>query len=118
MTGSTSSEALKRQKKRRLSNKKLNNAIQEYRIQKLEKGKAPYWKAAAAFGVNCVTLANHKQGKLRLMSVFNASKQKLTPVEEDVLVAAIILASCQGIPYTHDNIQEEANTILKGCCGR
>jgi hypothetical protein len=117
MTGSALSEASKRQKKRRLSNKKLNDAIQEYRMQKLEKGKASYRKVAAAFGVNRVTLANHEQGKHHLMSAFNASKQKLTPAEEDVLVDAIILASRQGIPYTHDHIWEEANAILKGHCG-
>lgn len=70
------------------------------------------------FGVNRVTLANLEQGKHRPMSVFNASKQKVTPAEEDVLVDAIVLASHQGIPYTHDHIREEANAILRGRLGR
>jgi len=118
MTGSTLSEASKKQKQRRLSNKKLNDAIQEYRTQKLEKGKASYRKVAATFGVNRVTLANHEQGKHRPMSAFNASKQKLTPAEEGVLVDAIILASRQGIPYTHDHIRDEANAILQSRLGR
>ena len=52
------------------------------------------------------------------MSAFNATKQKLTPAEEDVLVDAIILASRQGIPYTHNHIREEANAILRSRCGR
>jgi len=51
------------------------------------------------------------------MSAFNASKQKLTPAEEDVLADAIILASRQGIPYTHNHIRDEANAILKGRLG-
>jgi hypothetical protein len=46
------------------------------------------------------------------MSVFNASKQKVTLAEEDVL------AFRQGIPYTHDHIREEANAILQGRLGR
>jgi hypothetical protein len=113
MTGSTLSEASKRQRQRKLLNKKLNDAICEYRTQKLEKGKASYRKVAVTFGVNRVTLANLEQGKHRSISAFNASKQKLTPAEEDVLVDAIILASRQGVPYTHDHIREEANAMLR-----
>jgi CRISPR/Cas system CSM-associated protein Csm2 small subunit len=63
MTGSTLSEAPKRQKQRRLSNKKINDVIQEYQTQRLEKGKASYRKVVAMFGVNRVTLANLEQGK-------------------------------------------------------
>lgn len=118
MTGSTLSEVSKRQKQRRLKNKKLNDAIQEYRTQKLENGKASYRKVATTFGVNRVTLANLEQGKHHPMSAFNVLKQKLTLAEEDVLVGAIILASRQGIPYTHDHIQEEANAILQDHHGR
>ena len=40
-------------------------------------------------------------------------QKKLTMAEENVLVDAIILASCQGVPYTHDHICEEANAILQ-----
>jgi hypothetical protein len=113
MTGSTLSEAAKRQKQRKLVNKKMNDAIKEYGTQKLLYGKASYQEIAVKFGVNRVTLANLEQGKHCPMSVFNASKQKLTPAEEDVLMEAIILASRQGIPYTHGHIREEANAILR-----
>lgn len=93
MTSSTLSEAAKRQKQRKLVNKKMNNAIKEYGTQKLLYGKASYQEITVKFGVNCITLANLEQGKYCPMSVFNASKQKLTPAKEDVLMEAIILAS-------------------------
>ena len=115
MTGFTLSEAAKRQKQRKLDNGRMNNAIKEYGAQKLLYGKASYQKIAGKFGVNCVTLASLEQGKHHLMSMFNASKQKLTPAEEDILMEAIVLASHQGIPYTHDHIWEEANAILRSC---
>ena len=117
MTGSPVSEIFKRQKQRRLSNKKLSDTIQEYRVQKFEKGKASYWEIVDKFRVNRLTLANTKQGKHSTISTFNASKQKLSVAEEDVLVNAIILASRQGVPYTHDHICEEANPILRSRCG-
>ena len=52
-----------------------------------------------------------------MISTFSTSKQKLSVAEEDVLVNAMILASCQGVPYMHNHICEEANTILQSCCG-
>ena len=96
----------------------MNNAIKEYGTQKLLYGKASYQEITVKFGVNCITLANLEQGKHCPMSVFNASKQKLTPAEEEVLTDAIILASCQGILYTHEHIWDEVNTILQGCLSR
>ena len=113
MTRSTLSEASKRQSHRRLSSKKLSDAVQQYRIKKFEKGKASYQEIADKFGVNRLTLANIEQGKHRMMAIFNASKQKLSAAEEDVLVDAVVLASRQGIPYMHDHIREEADTILE-----
>ena len=113
MTRSMLSEASNRQSHRRLSSKKLSDAVQEYWIEKFEKGKASYREIADKFGVNCLTLANIKQGKHRMMTIFNTSKQKLSAAEEDVLVNVVILASCQGIPYTHDHIREEAVAILE-----
>ena len=95
----------------------MNDAIEEYRTQKNLHGKASYQKIAEKFGVNRVTLANLEQGKHQPMSVFNASKQKLTPAEENVLVEAIVLASHQGILYTHGNIREEGNAILRSRLG-
>ena len=95
----------------------MNNAIEEYRAQKDLHRKASYQKIAEKFGVNRVTLSNLEQGKHRPLSVFNSLKQKLTPAEENVLVEAIILASRQGIPYTHDNIREEGNAILQSHLG-
>jgi DNA-binding XRE family transcriptional regulator len=117
MTGSALSEAAKRQKKRRQNDEKMKNAIKDYRAEKSLHGTASYQKTAEKFGVNRVTLANLEQGKNQPLSTFNASKQKLTPAEEDVLVESIILASRQGIPHTHGHIREEANTILQSRLG-
>jgi DNA-binding XRE family transcriptional regulator len=117
MTGSALSEAAKRQKKRRQNDEKMKNAIEDYRAEKSLHGTASYQKTAEKFGVNRITLANLEQGKNQPLSTFNASKQKLTPAEEDVLVESIILASRQGIPHTHGHIREEANTILQSRLG-
>ena len=113
MTGSTLSQAALKQKQTRIKNKKMNDAIQEYRRRKLETGKASYKEIAVKFGVNRATLSGLEQGKRLTMSTFNISKQKLTPAEETVLVEAIILASRQGIPFTHEHIRDEANAILQ-----
>ena len=91
----------------------MKDSIEDYCAEQSLHGTALYQRTAEKFGVNRVTLANLEQGKNQLQSTFNASKQKLTPVEEDVLVKSIILASCQGIPYAHGHIREEANAILQ-----
>ena len=82
----------------------MSDAIEEYQRKKCTTGNASYQKIAAEFGVNWATLANLEQGKQLLMSAFNISKQKTTPAEETVLIEAIILASRQGIPFTHEHI--------------
>jgi len=118
MTGSALSEAAKKQKERRLVNKRAKDAIEAYRNEKHLHGTASYTKIAEKFNINRITLSNLEKGKTRPLSEFNASKQKLTPAEEDVLVEAIILASRQGIPCTHGDIREEADAILQSRLGR
>ena len=82
-------------------NKKLNDAVEEYQAKKHAGEKTSYKKVAEKFNINHTTLASLEQGKHQSMSTFNTLKQKLTPAEEKVLVEAIVLASPQGIPYTH-----------------
>ena len=50
-----------------------------------------------------------------LLSEFNALKQKLTPAEEEVLVASILKASWHGFPPTHHQVAIEADHIQSAC---
>jgi len=47
------------------------------------------------------------------MSAFNASKQKLTPGEEYVLVNFILALANRALPLTCNNIIQHANAILE-----
>ncbi|KIJ36163.1 hypothetical protein M422DRAFT_135986, partial [Sphaerobolus stellatus SS14] len=48
------------------------------------------------------------------LSVFNASKHALTPIEEQMLLDYVLESADRGFPLTHRNIQQFANVILKG----
>jgi hypothetical protein len=52
------------------------------------------------------------------MADFNAKKQKLTPVEERVLVDHILMSADRGFSMTHEAITSHANTILKSGGGK
>ncbi|KAJ7674115.1 hypothetical protein B0H17DRAFT_838264, partial [Mycena rosella] len=47
------------------------------------------------------------------MNTFNATKQKLTPSEERVVVDTVLACHDRGFPLTHAAITAHANDILK-----
>jgi hypothetical protein len=47
------------------------------------------------------------------MSAFNASKQKLSPAKEHVLVDTILESANCGFPLSHPKIASTANTIIQ-----
>ena len=70
-----------------------------------------YTEVAAEFGVNRCTVRRRVLSVGLSLSEFNASKQKLTPAEEEVLVTSILKASRRGFPPTHHQISMEADSI-------
>ncbi|KAJ6536520.1 hypothetical protein DFH09DRAFT_833078, partial [Mycena vulgaris] len=46
------------------------------------------------------------------MSAFNATKQKLTPAEERILVDHICTSADRGFPMTHKAVVAHANSII------
>lgn len=114
MVGRALSERVKRQKLRRRENSKLQDAVDEYKIEQQKEGKKRGLRPIAEkHGVNFKTLSNLVNGG-RSMSAFNASKQKLTHPEERVLVDFILESADCGLPLSHKNIQNHANAIIAG----
>lgn len=108
------SERVKRQKLRRRENSKLQDAIDEYKMEQEKEGKKRGLRPIAAkHGVNFKTLSNLVNGG-RSISAFNASKQNLTHPEERVLVDFIGESADRGLPLSHKNIKAHANAIIAG----
>lgn len=69
-------------------------------------------KIAAECGVPKSTLSDRINGKQSIAS-FNATKQKLTVAEEDLLADFIAISSDRGCPLRHAAIARYANKILE-----
>jgi hypothetical protein len=69
------------------------------------------------FNVSHNTLRRHANGGVS-MSAFNASKQKVTPLEERVLVDHICVSSDRGFPMSHKAIVAHANSIIIARSGK
>ena len=64
-------------------------------------------------GVSYATLWRRSQGK-QSMQDFNASKQKLTKAEEEVLAQLIEISASQSDPLTYKDIARHACEIIRG----
>lgn len=101
-------------KKRRAENAKLQKAVDAYRQEQTKPDSEPrkgirYF--AKRFGVSKSTLGRAIEGKLT-RSAFSESRQKLTPVQERVLVDFITESADRGFPLVHRQIEEYANELL------
>ncbi|KIJ34008.1 hypothetical protein M422DRAFT_108746, partial [Sphaerobolus stellatus SS14] len=67
---------------------------------------------AAIYDVPASTVARHCRGG-RTMTAYNVTRQKLSPVEEQILVKTIGELSDKGFPPTRQRITELAEQILK-----
>jgi len=111
MPGRAKSRKAKRQEERLVKTQKEQVAANAYRSRK-EAGKdVSYAKVAAEFGVKESTVRRRVLSVGLSLSEFNATKQKLTPAEEEVLVTSILEASRHGFPPTHRQIAMEADCI-------
>ena len=92
----------------------MQEALDAYRLelQKDEHERRGARKIADIFGVNYRTLTRLASGSTS-MSTFNASKQKLSPAEERVLVDFILESADRGFPLSHPEIVLIANTLIQ-----
>jgi hypothetical protein len=107
---------------KRLRARKKHDAIMQKAIDAYRKGKQEartrtgLRAIAAEHGVSYVTLSRQVKGG-RSISEFNASKQKISKVEENVLVQFIKESADRGFPMSHKTIAFHANAILQSHLG-
>jgi len=94
-----------------MKTQKEQAAADAYRYRKEAGEDVSYAKVAAEFSVNGCTVRHRVLPIGHSVSGFNALKQKLTPAEEEVLVASILESSKHGFPPTHHQIAIEADRV-------
>jgi len=67
-------------------------------------------------GVSRSTLSRHFNG-MQTAAAYFKSRQKITPVEEDVLANMILELADRGFPPTWDRVTEMGNLLLQTQCG-
>ena len=118
MPGRAKSRKAKRQEEQIVKTQKERVAANAYQSRK-EAGKdVSYAKVAAEFGVKESTVCRRVLSVGLSLPEFNASKQKLTPAEEEVLVTSILEASRHGFPPTYHQIAMEADCIQSARLGK
>ena len=111
MPGRAKSKKLKRQQEQQLKAQRERAAANAYRSRKEAGVDVSYAKVAEEFGVKESTVRRRALSVGLSLSEFNASKQKLTLAEEEILVTSILEASRRGFPPTHHQIAMEADCI-------
>jgi len=111
MPGRAKSRKAKRQQEQLLKAQKEQAAANAYQSRKEAGDNVSYATVAVEFGVSKSTIRRRVLSVGLSCSEFNASKQKLTPSEEEVLVTSILNASRHGFPPTCHQISMEANYI-------
>jgi hypothetical protein len=88
-------------------------AVAEYeRARAAHEKKVTLHHVAREFGVDKSTLSCHVKGKGKSMLDFNAKKQKLTPMEEHILVEFILESANHGFSMENPKIKMTANAVL------
>lgn len=93
MPGCAKSKKLKRQQEQQLKAQIEQAAANAYKSRKEAGEDVSYAKVAREFGAKESMVCCRVLSVGLLLSEFNALKQKLTPAEEEVLVASILEAS-------------------------
>lgn len=117
MPGRAKSKKTKRREEQLLKAQKEQAAANAYKSRKEAGEEVSYAKVAAEFGVKETTVRRRVQSVGLSLSEFAASRQKLTPAEEDILVQSILEASRHGFPPTHHQIAMEADCIQSARLG-
>ena len=93
MPGRTKSNKAKRQEEQLVKVQREQAAADAYQSRKEAGEDVSLRRVAAEFGVSKTTLRRRVMSEGLTISDFNATKQKLTPPEEDTLVKSILEAS-------------------------
>jgi hypothetical protein len=114
------SDAVKAQKKRRVVNESYQRAIERHEAEQQKPEFGPDGKKqrlsgqaiARIYKVNAGTLLRLAKGTVS-MSAFNASKQKVTPPEERVMVDYAKECANQALPCTHADLTKIAEGMVR-----
>jgi hypothetical protein len=117
----TLSDAQKKQKSNRCLNAQYQAAVQHYQDEQEKPAgvKKLSLRAVAALypGISYSTLLKYVKPGHVTMGAFLASKQKITPPEERIMVDEALVASGRGFPKSHDDLTYEANAIRRAQMG-
>ncbi|KAL5532444.1 hypothetical protein ACEPAF_6014 [Sanghuangporus sanghuang] len=109
------SKSKQKKKAREKIKNNIRRAIEAYRAEliKPKEQQLGLRKITAIYdGVTVGMLRNWVKGG-RSITEFNATKQKLSREDEEQLMALIQLSSDHGLVFTHDDIWNAANAILR-----
>ncbi|KAL5528717.1 hypothetical protein ACEPAF_7854 [Sanghuangporus sanghuang] len=109
------SKSKQKKKAREKIENNIRRAMEAYRAEliKPKEQRLGLRKITAMYdGVTVGTLRNRVEGG-RSITEFNATKQKLSREDEEQLTALIQLSSDRGLVFTHDDIRNAANAILR-----
>ena len=108
------SNAVKNIKQHRANEYQVSQAVAFYSEGQLGyREKKSIRDVAREFSVDPSTLSRHIRGKGMSMLKFNQMKQKLTVMEENVLVTFILESASIGFPLSHRQIEHYANAVLE-----
>ena len=118
MTGRAQFERVKKQRISSAKEIRVETALLELRQQDHipEESQRSLRDIANSHGVPKSTLWRRSHGGQSIQN-FNATKQKLTPEEEHVLVQFILESADRGFPLNHSTIRSYADAIIKSRMG-
>jgi Tc5 transposase DNA-binding domain len=112
------SDRVKKHKVNRANDTRLREAAQAYLDGQNGSEKLTFRKIEEMYpGVKKSTLERFINGKGKTMLEFNATKQKLSQIEENVLVDLIVESPDRGFPLKHLEIRQFANAIQQSRLG-
>ncbi|KAJ2930114.1 hypothetical protein H1R20_g6971, partial [Candolleomyces eurysporus] len=111
------SNRVKKHKASKGKEARLRQATKLYLDAKLLGRKRALRDVADEFGVSKSALERSVNGKGQSMLEFNATKKKLTNVEEQTLVNFILKSADRGFPLCHGEIMQYANVLCRARLG-
>ena len=112
------SDRVKKHKASKANETRLHEAAEAYLAAKNGPSKLSFRKIEERFpGVKKSTLERYINGKGKTKLEFSATKQKLSQIEENVLVNFILESADRGFPLKHREIRQYANAIRQSRLG-
>ena len=112
------SNRVKKHKANKANETRLHRAAESYLAAKYGPGKLSFRKIEERFpGVKKSTLERYINGRGKTILEFNATKQKLSQIEEGVLVNFILESANHGFPLKHREIRQYANAVQQSRLG-